>query len=398
MNIKCEFFFSLPNSYSRYECDVTSILYLPNSKALTASGTHLMGNSNEDVETLQFSDIHVKYFPRGIGEMFPNLKELNISSCGLKKITKQDLIGLEKLTSLSLVNNKLVSLPSNLLENLDNISICSIREKELKFVDSKMFEHLESKLIFLSLNGKNSRIQYLRGDPHNQMKFVDVCKKVDEMFAKKPRQVDEKKSQMVFKELWDSRCFADFTIKVQENLEMEIKVHKLVLATQSLVFAAMFNNDMLEKRSSEMTIIDFSSSSVEEFLHYFYVGLIPSVKNSLEIFELSVKYEVEKLKTEMENTIVNNIEYYDAFQVLELGNLHGSDAIMSAAFEEIKLTYPRFNFGDRLKYKPNDIKELMNAKRKHDQELSSVKKKLKQETEVIDKRYNELKERLNFEN
>jgi BTB/POZ domain len=62
--------------------------------------------------------------------------------------------------------------------------------------------------------------------------------------------------QDVFKGLWKSGQFSDFTITAGSK---EFKVHKCVVGSRSAVFTAIFENDMKEKQTGKMEIIEYSA-------------------------------------------------------------------------------------------------------------------------------------------
>lgn len=69
------------------------------------------------------------------------------------------------------------------------------------------------------------------------------------------------------KTLWEEKRLLDFTIRVGE---CKFRVHKLVLATCSDYFKAMFLNDSLESQSNEVTLKDVSPDSMKAILDFFY--------------------------------------------------------------------------------------------------------------------------------
>jgi BTB/POZ domain len=70
----------------------------------------------------------------------------------------------------------------------------------------------------------------------------------------------------------------------------------------------MFKSDVKEMTTGKMTITDFSAETVEEFLHYFYTGELPSVTNAMEMFALSSKYDVAGLVEVCKELIMENVD------------------------------------------------------------------------------------------
>lgn len=74
----------------------------------------------------------------------------------MPKITRQDLVGLENLKSLCVTNNEIVSLPSDLLVDMKNLTKMTFKDNLIAFVDSKMFEVTKDKLTVLNFEGNPS--------------------------------------------------------------------------------------------------------------------------------------------------------------------------------------------------------------------------------------------------
>lgn len=69
---------------------------------------------------------------------------------------------------------------------------------------------------------------------------------------------------------------ADVVLRCEEE---EFKAHKLILATRSPVFAAMFDNDMKEKEKSCVEIVDMDKDVLREVLQYIYTDESSNLDN-----------------------------------------------------------------------------------------------------------------------
>lgn len=178
-----------------------------------------------------------------------------------------------------------------------------------------------------------------------------------------------------FKNVFNSKQLSDFEIIVKskvdsKNVELkEFRVHKIVLATRSSVFMAMFENKMQEHQLNQVIIEDFSAESVEEFLKFLYTGEIPDQKNAMELFALASKYDVAQLKQICNDNILKNLDESNALEVLNLGNLYSSDGIIQKSFEKIVKAFPEIAFPDLLKKYPESVKEIINEKVQHDAKI-----------------------------
>jgi len=89
--------------------------------------------------------------------------------------------------------------------------------------------------------------------------------------------------QQKFKTLFENQIGCDCTVMViEQNKEhTEFPVHRAILMSSSPVFQAMFENDMVEKKNSEVRIEDIPSDAVKLMLDYIYGGVLPSNTFSL---------------------------------------------------------------------------------------------------------------------
>uniref|UniRef100_A0A914Q0R8 BTB domain-containing protein n=1 Tax=Panagrolaimus davidi TaxID=227884 RepID=A0A914Q0R8_9BILA len=101
--------------------------------------------------------------------------------------------------------------------------------------------------------------------------------------------------------------YKDFTILV-ENIE--IKVHKCVLGSQSNVFRAMFNSHMKESIENKVEIIDFSFNVVEtgiKMIYYCNFESSLSMNDLMKLLQFFDKYNIQKLKDKVEFHLIAQI-------------------------------------------------------------------------------------------
>jgi BTB/POZ domain len=176
-----------------------------------------------------------------------------------------------------------------------------------------------------------------------------------------------------FKELWMSGEYSDFTIIAGKE---EFAVHKNVLATQSPVLAAIFKNDMKEKKTGKMIIEDFSLDAVEVMLYFMYTGEIVDESNAMDLYAIASKYEVTSLKSTAHKLILRNLGESNAIEIFGLGHQHNSDRIKRAAFEVIKKMFPWKVLEDELMEDPKTLKKLIDAARKIQEGQAEIDKLL----------------------
>jgi BTB/POZ domain len=167
-----------------------------------------------------------------------------------------------------------------------------------------------------------------------------------------------------FKQLLSSGEYSDFTIVVSHKEDKESKefaVHKCVLAAQSSVFAAIFNNDMKEKQTGKMEIDNFAADTVEGMLQFIYTGQLKDESNAMDLFTIAAQYDIDSLKISAEDLIVCNTDESNAAEVFALGHLHNSDKMKRAAVKVIQKLFPERDRNESLMVylEPKEIKELM---------------------------------------
>lgn len=282
-------------------------------------GEHLEGKTSADVLTLSFVGTRVNYFPAGLERIFRQKNFLLIRKCGLKEIWAEDLKGLDNLVVLMLDHNELTSLPSNLFEDMKNLIAINFYHNKLQYLSPKLISNQHFLKYADFCQNKNINKSFPEDCPSLRALMQEIKASCEAPIFDR------------FWDLWKTKDSADFIIEAEGK---EFKVHKEVLSVQSPVFAAAFNAGMEECQSSRLSIIDFSSDSVEEFLKYFYCGRITKI-NAMEIFVLATKYGVNELKSVAESMVAENVDEENAGEVLKLGYLYSSEIIIKAALEVI---------------------------------------------------------------
>lgn len=126
-----------------YKFIVTRIVnWKGENEVVRVIGDHFEDFTNEDIEAVSFTDMKIDRFPRSLNHFFPNLKVLTMNSCGIKSISKLDLVGLKNLRQLTMNGNGIVSIPGNLFEGTPKVETLSFYGNKIKFIDSNIFHAL----------------------------------------------------------------------------------------------------------------------------------------------------------------------------------------------------------------------------------------------------------------
>lgn len=405
MEIKCIFRYQkwYGTEAEYYTCRVTSVdINEPGTKVAAFKGTHVHGKRFKEVEALDFEDCNVKYFPREVYKIFPYLRALHVKNCGLMFIEREDLMGMQSLEHIFIMENQLKSVPSDLFVGMHCLKDISFYKNQITFSGSEVLKPVRNngiKSVDLECN-KNVSAYFLPNEPGSLPSLIELIKVLDstsdepdftcasvkpfEVLAPKAvKPIDgtsnahdihdysiktEKSFAAAVGNLWESKKFADFTIIVGSET---FRVHKFVLALQSAKFAEMFDQ---QEEVSKMNIEDLEVGVVEEFLRYIYTGgEIPQTVDFIKLYKLSDKLEVFDLKAHCEKVVLKSLKESNAYEILKLGHAHGSDELKKQALNTIRKTFPDCDLDDEYMENPENLQELIRAKKYFD----TVKEKFK---------------------
>jgi len=116
--------------------------------------------------------------------------------------------------------------------------------------------------------------------------------------------------------------------------EETLKAHKLILATRSSVFRAMFDTDMIEGRESRVVVEDLEVPVVKGLLKYLYSNQVEEEISS-GLLEAAEKYDLQDLKSACEVVLKKSITKDNAVDILQLADLFRADYLKEAAVEFI---------------------------------------------------------------
>lgn len=354
MEFLCRFF---ENSY--YECTVEKISWFSTEPdTVIFTGIHKEGKGNEDVDRLVIDSVPLEVIPRNLYKIFPNLQVLVIEACNLKKITKDDLFGLGELNILSLQCNNLTSLPVDLFENTRKVERIFLSDNKIERVSSKMFAPLDKIVVRCDFR-RNSKINV---NGHiNAFHGVSIDKMMEIIDALKdpePEYIDTKlaipqisfvadrkteRLQQLNRNFTEQKSLGEFTDFVIRTREKEYKVHRNILASQSLVFRQMFLNDDQKIEQEFAKIKRFSDDSFGGFLNFFYTGVVDNKANIMEIFELAAVFNVVVLKGICITEISETLRLENSLEAYSLGIHHNCQELQQPAQKVIKSFIPEID-------------------------------------------------------
>lgn len=125
-----------------------------------------------------------------------------------------------------------------------------------------------------------------------------------------------------FSDYIDDRKYSDFILICSDNVE--IYVHRLILAKKSQIFAKMFEIEMFEKRESKALIGDINSKTMNAVLRWMYTGKTSpyDVKLATSVLYASEKYQLFDLKCHCIRELLRQIDKFNALDILRTADLY----------------------------------------------------------------------------
>lgn len=118
----------------------------------------------------------------------------------------------------------------------------------------------------------------------------------------------------------------------------QFEAHKAILAARSPVFAAMFEHCMEESRANRVEITDMEPDTLAEVLRYMYTGQVVGLdKLAHELLAAADKYQLERLKSMCEESLVESLSVENSCGILGLADMHNAEQLKSHALDFIML-------------------------------------------------------------
>ena len=177
-----------------------------------------------------------------------------------------------------------------------------------------------------------------------------------------------------------NQCDVQFSFKDDQR----IGGHLHILTARSPVFAAMFQHEMEETKTGQVSIQDITQDIFKQLLHYIYSGrlLSPLTEASAQpLFEAADKYDIVDLKEECVSFLLTCIRVDNVINLMSWADLHFVDELKQLAlkfvvlnakeicilkdFEELTKNYPYLcvlvtrQITDRMSMSLNDEEELI---------------------------------------
>lgn len=376
MKLHCNFLITEIFLNFQYTCKVFKVSPTGSYEAEVFEGHHAEGKSTQDVDVLEFENASFAYIPNSLFKFLPSLSRLCVYNCELSEISSHDLFGLGNLVELEVVSNALKSLPDNLLEHTPKLRLISFKDNLLESVSSVMLDAIPVQQLNY-VDFRNNRIInacYIPGEAGSLGSLQELKEAIDvqSVYSCPSSSVQTKVDTKVdfpfktestmngIKKLWETKTSSDFAIIVDQK---EIQVHKIILSSQSSVFASMLEDNKQVKATNKLEIKDCNEEVVHAFLRSLYTGEVENDKNALELFSLACTFKVTEMQSIYKDIAIQNLNGENALKAFKLGTLYEETEVIEAAFAEIKKMYPNDIRSEALKHNPERVEEIVKYKK-----------------------------------
>ena len=149
---------------------------------------------------------------------------------------------------------------------------------------------------------------------------------------------------------------SDFEIVCGQGEETKFKVHKLILATRSSVFKAMFNSiaDNKESQNGQVKVPDIDPVTMKALLKFIYTDFVSKNDITMALFYASDKYDLKQLTTFCEKVLMNHFDTENVIDIL----IECQDCLTAKNIEESAKAFIVENVGQIVKTPSwNDLME-----------------------------------------
>lgn len=134
-----------------------------------------------------------------------------------------------------------------------------------------------------------------------------------------------------------------FISKKNTDVSIEVKgkkfsAHKCILGARSPVLAAMFENDMTEKKTGIVNIVDCEPTAFYTFLLYLYSGELSFSKcHVFDMYKIADKYDVPELKLICVDFMIRRLSVLNVCETFVFAHKYNDKKLLTsvqAYFEE----------------------------------------------------------------
>lgn len=140
-----------------------------------ASGFHMTGRNNDNVQGLHGSSGNLQKFPRKVNKIFKNLIAIYFSSGQIRDLSSEDLKSFPELVELNLENNKIEVIEEGIFDLNPKLKGISFMSNKIFYISPNVFDHMTD-LNFLQLDGNPCAFGATRADRNSVLNLISTVK------------------------------------------------------------------------------------------------------------------------------------------------------------------------------------------------------------------------------
>ncbi|XP_018427843.1 PREDICTED: kelch-like protein 7, partial [Nanorana parkeri] len=162
------------------------------------------------------------------------------------------------------------------------------------------------------------------------------------------------------RELYITEALCDATIITESG---RFPCHRVVLASVSPYFRAMFTSSMLESEHGEVCLLDVSSSVIQSILHFIYSGEAALSLDSVEdLFTASGRLQITAMQEVCGSFLINKLTNDNCFWVYRLARSHNHIRLQGVAIQYICWNITRlYDKEDFLHLEQDELRSVLSS-------------------------------------
>ncbi|NP_001153348.1 roadkill-like [Nasonia vitripennis] len=220
--------------------------------------------------------------------------------------------------SLSIVTKRDRKVEKSFERVMNNSDVSDSREYK-KFVKRNLIEK-SSKTLHDNTIKIGCKIVVYRNGEANNIQTTNVLKELQRLSTDFEQLIDNEELNNI-----------EFTIEGKK-----LRANRSILGKRSRTFAALFNNEISQKREREIEITDIRYEVFLKMMHYIYTGKMNGIENiASELLTAADKYCLDGLKLMCEKSLCHDVKTENVLDNLQLAVQHGLESLKAKTLEFI---------------------------------------------------------------
>ena len=143
----------------------------------------------------------------------------------------------------------------------------------------------------------------------------------------------------------------------------EIPAHRVILASRSTVFRAMFEHNTIESKEGRVDITDCTTEAILAMVNFMYSDAAPQFDDatfsSSELLMVAEKYDVQGLKRVCEQELLTKMDFKTAARTLQVAHDHNAQLLKQLTLEYISGNLDKVMATDKWKEVTRSRQDLM---------------------------------------